>query len=229
MEDAYTQGLLIFAGLALLIGYLCGSIPFGLILTRMAGYGDIRKIGSGNIGATNVLRTGNTVLAARTFLLDAAKGFFAIYLLRRFSLPEDVDMRMLGAVAGFGAVIGHVFPVWLGFRGGKGVATALGLFFVVTPWIGIAAITTWLGVAAVFHFSSLAALAALALTPILTGFFYGWKLAAIYAAIALLVWARHAGNIRRLLKGEEPKISLKKKAQTTPQTDESENGGEGEK
>lgn len=213
MEDTYTQGLLVFAGLALLIGYVCGSVPFGLILTRMAGYGDIRKIGSGNIGATNVLRTGNTVLAVRTLLLDAAKGFFAIYLLRWFSLPEDMDMRMLGAVAGLGAVIGHVFPVWLKFRGGKGVATALGVFFVVTPWIGIAALATWLGVAAAFHFSSLAALTALALTPVLTGFFYGWKLAAVYTVIAALVWARHAGNIRRLVKGEEPKISLKKKAQ----------------
>ncbi len=209
MDAIDLQAQMVFGGLALLIGYLCGSVPFGLILTRMAGYGDIRQIGSGNIGATNVLRTGNKLLALRTLLLDAAKGFFAVYLLHWFSLPEDADMRILGACAGVGAVVGHVCPVWLKFRGGKGVATALGVFFTVTPWIGMAALGIWLGTAFLFHYSSLAALVALGAAPVLAGVFYGVKLAGLYAGIAGLVWVRHAANIRRLIKGEEPKISLK--------------------
>lgn len=194
--------------LALVAGYLAGSVPFGLLLTRLGGAGDIRAIGSGNIGATNVLRTGSIKLALRTLLLDAAKGFFAVWLLHRFSLPAGVDMRALGAVAGLGAVVGHIAPVWLKFRGGKGVATALGVFFVVGPLAGLAAMAVWLGMALTFHYSSAAALAALTLAPVLAVFLYGPGVAGVLALIAVLVIARHAGNIRRLLRGEEPKISL---------------------
>jgi glycerol-3-phosphate acyltransferase PlsY len=201
---------------AFAFGYLLGSIPFGLLLTRLAGAGDIRKIGSGNIGATNVLRTGRKGLALATLLLDGAKGAAALLIVYRFYGEE------MALAAGIGAMLGHVFPVWLGFKGGKGVATALGLLLAAAWPIGALACFTWLVVALVFRFSSLAALAAIALAPI-----YAWAAdrllwplwgsAVVYAqvaklalAIALLVWLRHAGNIRRLASGTEPRIGQKK-------------------
>jgi len=181
------------------IAYLIGSIPFGLVLTRLAGLGDIRKVGSGNIGATNVLRTGNKWLAAATLLLDGGKGAFAVLVAARFG-PD------MAIVAGAGAVLGHVAPVWLRFRGGKGVATALGVLLAIAWPVGLLACATWLATAALLRYSSLAALVALAAAPA-----YAWLLAdpqraQLAAFVALLVFLRHHENIRRLLKGEEPKI-----------------------
>jgi glycerol-3-phosphate acyltransferase PlsY len=204
-----------FLALATLIGYAIGSIPFGLVLTRLAGLGDIRQIGSGNIGATNVLRTGRKGLALATLLLDAGKGAFAVLAVRAVWGPDAA------LYAGFGALLGHLFPVWLGFKGGKGVATTLGTLIAVDWTIGLAACATWAVVAAVFRMSSLASLLAVALTPA-----YAWYLPRLWApgqemggdlqlvyfgvAVAVLVWIKHHTNIRRLLAGEEPKIGQKK-------------------
>jgi glycerol-3-phosphate acyltransferase PlsY len=181
-------------------GYLFGSIPFGLLLTRVAGLGDIRSIGSGNIGATNVLRTGNKGLAAATLLLDALKGAFAVGLFRYLG-PPDAALW-----AGLGAVVGHLFPVWLGFKGGKGVATSLGVLLVAAWPVGVTACVVWLVVAAIARMSSLASLVALAVTPIAALFLADGKIAWLALAITLLVIARHYENIRRLLAGTEPKI-----------------------
>lgn len=182
-----------------LIGYLLGSIPFGLLLTRLAGLGDIRTVGSGNIGATNVLRTGNKALAAFTLLFDGAKGAGAVLLAGQMG----PDMAVL---AGSGAVVGHLFPIWLRFKGGKGVATGLGVLVASAFPAGLAACVTWLAVAALFRYSSLAALVSFAVSPL-----YAWLLsdpqqAQLAAFIAILVFLRHHANIRRLIKGEESKI-----------------------
>jgi len=184
-------------------GYLLGSIPFGLLLTRLRGHGDIRSIGSGNIGATNVLRTGDKKLALATLLLDAGKGALATLLAARWG----GDVASLAA--GFAAVIGHNFPVWLGFRGGKGVATTLGVLLAVAWPVGIGALVIWIGSAALFRISSLAALIALAASPLLMlaiGNGAGALLATLLAALAV---ARHHANIRRLLAGTEPRIGAK--------------------
>lgn len=187
------------------MGYLIGSIPFGLLLTRAAGLGDIRKVGSGNIGATNVLRTGNKGLAALTLLLDGAKGAVAVLLALRFG-PE------LGVIAAAMAVIGHVFPVWLKFKGGKGVATAIGVLLGLSWPVGLLVCGTWLLVAGVFRYSSLASLVALAAAPAYAWFLADPQRGELAIFVAALVWLRHHQNIRRLLKGEEPKIGAGKKA-----------------
>jgi glycerol-3-phosphate acyltransferase PlsY len=187
------------------VAYLIGSIPFGLLLTRVAGLGDIRQIGSGNIGATNVLRTGNKGLAALTLFLDGAKGAVAVLLALRFG-PE------LGAVAAAMAVIGHVFPVWLKFKGGKGVATAIGVLLGLAWPVGLLVCGTWLLVAAVFRYSSLAALVGLAAAPAYAWFLADPQRVELAIFVAALVWLRHHENIRRLLKGEEPKIGGAKKS-----------------
>jgi glycerol-3-phosphate acyltransferase PlsY len=184
-------------------GYLVGSIPFGLLLTRIAGLGDIRSIGSGNIGATNVLRTGRKGLAAATLLLDGAKGALAVLLAGRYG----PDMAVL---AGGGAVIGHVAPVWLGFKGGKGVATALGVLLALSWPVGVLAMATWLAVAALARISSLAALVALAASPVYAWFLADPQRAQLAAFLAIVVWLRHHENIRRILKGDEPRIGAKK-------------------
>ncbi len=181
-------------------GYLFGSVPFGLLLTRMAGLGDIRAIGSGNIGATNVLRTGNKSLAAATLLLDAAKGAFAVGIFRYLG-PSDAAYW-----AGLGAVIGHLFPVWLGFKGGKGVATALGVLLAMAWPVGIAACAVWLIAAAAARRSSLASLASMASAPIVASVLQDSKVVWLALAIAVMVIGRHHENIRRLLAGTEPKI-----------------------
>lgn len=196
-----------------LFGYLMGSIPFGLVLSKIFGYGDIRKIGSGNIGATNVLRTGNKALAFLTVLLDAGKGALAIYIVYiAFPGPHYFWGPLLSSIVGIGAIIGHCYPVWLKFKGGKGVATTLGTLLAAFPIAGVVACLTWLAVAVIFKISSLAALTAMVSAPIVVFFVYGYKLAIVVVLISALVFWKHRANIRRLLKGEEPKISFKKKA-----------------
>ena len=191
--------------IAAVLGYLLGSVPFGLVLTRAAGI-DLRSIGSGNIGATNVLRTGRKGLALATLLLDSGKG--AIAALLALALTGSAEAAI---AAGFFAVLGHNFPVWLGFKGGKGVATTLGVL-IATAWpVGLAVCATWLVVAAIFRYSSLAALVALAVAPA-----YAWTLAtplhaAMAAALAVLAIVRHHENISRLMAGTEGKIGSKKK------------------
>ena len=186
---------------AAIVGYLLGSIPFGLLLTRGAGLGDIRKIGSGNIGATNVLRTGRKGLAAATVLLDGGKGALAVLIASHWGFAPAM-------VAGCGALIGHLFPVWLAFKGGKGVATSLGVLLALDWRIGLIACVTWLLVALVFRYSSLAALIALGLSPVFAWFIDGPALAVVALFIAAFVWIRHHQNIGRLLRGEESKIRL---------------------
>jgi acyl phosphate:glycerol-3-phosphate acyltransferase len=180
-------------------GYLIGSIPFGLILTRLAGLGDIRAIGSGNIGATNVLRTGSKGLAALTLVLDMAKGAVAVLLGAHYGPDTAV-------LAGGGAVIGHIAPIWLGFKGGKGVATALGVLTALAWPVGILSAVTWLIVAAVGRISSLAALIAIGAAPVYAYLLVDPQRAELALFIAVLVWVRHYENIRRLLNGQEPRI-----------------------
>ncbi|MEQ8356692.1 MAG: glycerol-3-phosphate 1-O-acyltransferase PlsY [Kiloniellaceae bacterium] len=190
---------------ALAGGYLFGSVPFGLLLTRLAGLGDVRQIGSGNIGATNVLRTGNKGLAAATLLLDGGKGAAAVLIAQQLGDPDTA------LAAAFGAVLGHLFPVWLGFKGGKGVATTLGVFLALSPLLGAACCALWLIVAFATRYSSLAALLSLAAAPLLSWFLLGdLQMVQLTGALALLVWLRHHQNIRRLLTGQESKIGGKK-------------------
>ena len=195
-----------YLALALAGGYLLGSVPFGLVLTRLAGLGDLREIGSGNIGTTNVLRTGRKGLAAATLLLDGGKGAAAVLIAKLWG----PDMALAAAL---GAILGHLFPVWLKFKGGKGVATTLGVFLALAWQVGAAACATWLVVAVAFRYSSLSALIAVAAAPLYAWWFLGdLQLVELMAALAVLVWIRHYENIRRLLKGEESKIGGGKKA-----------------
>ncbi|WP_296576889.1 glycerol-3-phosphate 1-O-acyltransferase PlsY [Phreatobacter sp.] len=188
---------------ALGFGYLLGSIPFGLVLTRSAGLGDIRAIGSGNIGATNVLRTGNRKLAAATLLLDGLKGTAAVLIAGMFDPAAAL-------AAGFGAFLGHVFPVWLGFRGGKGVATFLGILVAIHWPTFLVCAAIWIAMAYAFRFSSLAALTASITTPVIlfvAGL--GWPTVAVVAAMTVLLVAKHHENIGRLLAGTESRIGAK--------------------
>lgn len=190
--------------LGLLGGYLFGSIPFGLVLCYLAGYGDIRKIGSGNIGATNVLRTGNKLLAFLTLLLDSSKGLIAVLLAAAFFDKH----AMFGAA--LGAVLGHNFPIWLKFKGGKGVATTIGTFLALSWPVGLATCGAWLVTAAITRISSLSALIALALAPIFVASFGEPKQVYLVGLISLIGWIRHKDNITRILNGTEPKIGKKK-------------------
>lgn len=183
------------------LGYLLGSIPFGLLLTRSAGLGDIRDIGSGNIGATNVLRTGSKGLAAATLVLDGLKGAAAVLIARTLAYDQDIVL-----LAGLAAVLGHLFPVWLGFKGGKGVATGLGVLLAAAWPIGVIACVVWLVVAAVVRLSSLAALAAFASAPCTALILEDFSVVKLAFTIAVLVFVRHQANIRRLLDGTEPRI-----------------------
>lgn len=200
-------------------GYLLGSVPFGLVLTRLAGLGDIRKIGSGNIGATNVLRTGRKDLALLTVILDASKAGIAAYVAGKitpdsgfvfFGLYTTVN-TVAALIAGTFGVLGHNFPIWLKFKGGKGVASAFG-FIVITNWqVGLLALAVWLVIAVIFRYSSLAAICAAASVPVFAFFMSEPVYAIFYTAIALLVLIRHHANINRLICGQESKISFKKK------------------
>lgn len=205
MENLIAQHLTLTAFISITLGYLLGSIPFGLVITKLAGLGDIRSIGSGNIGATNVLRTGRKDLALLTLLLDGGKGAIAVLIASHFGLQA-----MMGAA--LGSFIGHLYPIWLNFKGGKGVATTLGILLAFAPWAGVATCVTWLVTALITRISSLSALVALALAPAYTAYFYTPKWAWLIGTIALISWWKHRSNIQRILKGEEPKIGKKKDA-----------------
>lgn len=190
-----------YIGVAI-FGYLMGSVPYGLLLTKLAGLGDIRAIGSGNIGATNVLRTGNKALAAITLLLDALKGFLAVLL-----VGLVLHYGML--VAGLAAVLGHLFPVWLGFKGGKGVATGLGVFFAIAWPLGVICCAIWLLAAVTLRYSSLSALITYIAAPLIALLLVGKLPAETVVIISALVYWKHRPNIQRLLRGEEPRIGKK--------------------
>jgi glycerol-3-phosphate acyltransferase PlsY len=192
----------LFPVLALIVGYLCGSIPFGLLLTRAAGLGDVRKIGSGNIGATNVLRTGNKGLAAATLVLDALKGMIPALVAARYGLES-------GAIAGFGALLGHLFPVWLGFKGGKGVATYLGVLIGLAWKVALVFAAVWLVMAFIFRYSSLAALVACVAVPVALYLRGQPQFALAFLAMSALVFYKHRANIERLMAGTESKIGAK--------------------
>ncbi|MCX5515506.1 glycerol-3-phosphate acyltransferase [Kaistia algarum] len=186
----------------LALGYALGSIPFGLLLTRAAGLGDIRSIGSGNIGATNVLRTGNRWLAAGTLLGDALKGTVAVMLADQWG-PDAA------LVAGLGAFLGHIFPLWLGFKGGKGVATFLGILIGISWPIAIVFAAIWLAVALVTRYSSLAALLAALAAPLVLVALGDYRKALLFALLTILIWYKHSANISRLLAGKESRIGQK--------------------
>ncbi|OBZ96499.1 glycerol-3-phosphate acyltransferase [Pararhizobium polonicum] len=186
----------------LIFGYLLGSIPFGLILTRMAGLGDIRSIGSGNIGATNVLRTGNKKLAAATLLLDAMKGAAAAAVASRWGIEA-------GVAAGFAAFLGHLFPIWLGFKGGKGIATYIGVLLGLAPVIVLVFAAVWLAMAKLTRYSSLSALVATLVVPVvLLAAGYG-KIGLLFVVMSVITWIKHRANIQRLLAGTEGRIGEK--------------------
>lgn len=200
-------------------GYLLGSIPFGLVLTRMCGLGDIRKIGSGNIGATNVLRTGRKDLALLTVLLDASKAGIAAFLAETLVNSSDIVIFGLftqtnivaSLIAGTCGVLGHNFPIWLKFKGGKGVASTFGFILATSPQIALLALLTWLATAFISKYSSLSAIMAAIATPVYAFFLTEPIYCIFYTGIALLVLIRHHANISRLIRGEESKISFKKK------------------
>ena len=194
------SGPIIFA---FVVAYLLGSIPFGLILTRFAGKGDIREVGSGNIGATNVLRTGSKGLAATTLLLDALKGALAVWLAQRF-WPDG----QLYAAAG--ALIGHLYPVWLGFRGGKGVATLLGILTPLLPMAALVYAIVWIGVLLISRISSVAGMSAAASAPITAAILNEERLFPVMLAFAVVVVWKHRENIRRLASGEEPRVGRRR-------------------
>ena len=191
--------------LALLCGYLLGSIPFGLLLIRMTGGGDLRKTGSGNIGATNVLRSGSKPLAGLTLLLDIGKGYAAVLLGLQIS-------DGLGVLAGLGAFLGHLYPVWLRFKGGKGVATLLGVVAALIPVAGLIFAVTWLGSLAVWRYSSVGGMLAAISVPIAAFVMGEYAMMPMFIGLALLVLWKHRPNIERLIAGEEPKIGASKKA-----------------
>nr|WP_075852309.1 glycerol-3-phosphate 1-O-acyltransferase PlsY [Rhizobium hainanense] len=204
MADFWTWQLTLQTALAaVVIGYLLGSIPFGLLLTRMAGLGDVRNIGSGNIGATNVLRTGNKGLAAATLLLDAFKGTAAVLITAHF-FGEDA-----GVLAGFAAFIGHIFPVWIGFKGGKGVATYLGILLGLAPLMALIFAIVWLAIAFTTRYSSLSALVATLVIPVVLWILGVDKIAAVMALMTVISWYKHRTNIARLTAGTEGKIGAK--------------------
>lgn len=191
--------------IALVGGYLLGSVPFGVLLTRAAGAGDLRSIGSGNIGATNVLRTGRKGLAALTLLLDGAKGAVAVLIAAQVG-PD------LAPVAAVGAFFGHLYPVWLGFNGGKGVATLLGIALALLWPAGLAFAVVWIGTALITRYSSVGGMAAALAPPVVAALMGNYPLVLLFLAFALMVLWKHRGNIARLLAGTEPRIGAKSKS-----------------
>lgn len=194
--------MIFWAVASAVVGYLAGSVPFGILLTRMAGLGDIRAIGSGNIGATNVLRTGSKTIAALTLLCDVLKGALPVLAMKH--LGGDVA----GLIAGFAAFAGHLYPVWLGFKGGKGVATYIGILFGLAWPLGLIFLAVWLAVALLFRISSISALTASALGPLWAFLLGRPDLVLPLAILACLIWFTHRANIGRLLAHTEPKIDL---------------------
>lgn len=190
-------------GLTAVLAYLLGSVPFGIVITRVLGLGDLRQIGSGNIGATNVLRTGSKLGAFLTLVLDSGKGAIAV-LAARFLVGEDAAQ-----LAGFAAFLGHLFPVWLGFRGGKGVATYLGTLLALSFAAGALACLTWVIVAGISRISSLSALVAAVAMPVALLVLGRGDMVVLAIALGALIWVRHAGNIRRILNGTETRIGQK--------------------
>lgn len=186
------------------LAYLLGSVPFGILVTRVMGLGDLRQIGSGNIGATNVLRTGNKGAALTTLLLDGVKGAVAV-LVARWLLAEDAAL-----LAGLAAFLGHLFPIWLGFKGGKGVATFLGVLIALSWQLGLAVCATWLLAAVVTRTSSIAALMAAASTALWILVFGDYQLLLLVLVLTILIYVRHAENLKRIKAGTEPKIGQKK-------------------
>jgi acyl phosphate:glycerol-3-phosphate acyltransferase len=204
MPDITTDPMLL--ALTAVLAYLLGSVPFGIVITRALGLGDLRQIGSGNIGATNVLRTGNKGAALATLMLDAAKGAVAV-LIARWFLAEDAAQ-----LAGLAAFLGHLFPVWLGFRGGKGVATFLGILIALAWPVGLAACATWLVAAVLTRTSSVAALTAAATSSLWLFWFGEGRTLVLVFVLTILVYLRHSENLRRIKAGTEPKIGQKKPA-----------------
>lgn len=213
MEDLFLHVPLI---VLLIFTYLLGSVPFGLLFSKLFGHGDLRQIGSGNIGATNALRTGNKALATLTLLFDLGKGAVAtqLYFALTLSLASAEDIVIYdverGLQLGLAAIVGHCFPVWLKFKGGKGVATTFGVLFAAVPWAGLIAAAAWGVVAGFTRYSSLSALCAVAIVPIVTFIYYEAMSAVITILIAALVFWRHKDNIQRLMTGTESKIGDKK-------------------
>ena len=204
MDSLTTWNIAAFpAIIAAVLGYLSGSVPFGLILTRMAGLGDVRSIGSGNIGATNVLRTGNRALAAATLLLDALKG----------TVPAALGYHFLGVeggvIAGLAAFLGHIFPVWLGFEGGKGVATYIGVLFGLDWRMGLLFLVVWVATAAITRYSSLSALVATLVIPVVQFVAGDARIAALAVVMTVIAWIKHRANIGRLVAGTESRIGSK--------------------
>ena len=200
--------LLIISGA---VGYLLGSIPFGIVFTRLAGLGDIRKIGSGNIGATNVLRTGRKDLALLTLICDSGKAALAAGI-AYYCIPEEGLTDTAALLAGTAGVIGHNFPIWLKFKGGKGVAATLGVLLATCWEVGLLSCVTWLVMALLFRYSSLSAIIALIAAPLYAIYFATPEYVYFYSFLAVLAVIRHHANIARLIHGEESKIKLKKKA-----------------
>ncbi|MEP0707081.1 glycerol-3-phosphate 1-O-acyltransferase PlsY [Parvibaculum sp.] len=195
---------------ALALGYLLGSIPFGLLLTRAAGLGDIRAIGSGNIGATNALRTGNRWVAIGTLIGDAAKGAVAVLVAGLLATKTGGSVGWMAGLAALGAFLGHVFPVWLGFKGGKGVSTFIGILLALHWPVGLLFCATWAVVALVSRYSSLSALVAALLTPVYLAWLDQWQFVGLGVLLVLLIYFAHRENISRLVSGTESRIGQKK-------------------
>ncbi|MEQ9226828.1 MAG: glycerol-3-phosphate 1-O-acyltransferase PlsY [Parvibaculum sp.] len=199
---------------AIALGYLLGSIPFGLLLTRAAGLGDIRAIGSGNIGATNALRTGNRWVAIGTLIGDAGKGAVAVLVAGLLAAKTGADVTWMTSLAALGAFLGHLFPVWLGFKGGKGVSTFIGILLALHWPVGLLFCATWAIVAAVSRYSSLSALVAALLTPVYLAWLDQWQYVGLGVVLVVLIYVAHRDNISRLLSGTESRIGKKKSENT---------------